>query len=106
MDYPKFRAAEIITSFLLEDCAQVALQYFWFEECLELFHDSNSLKLIVNLAKEISLPRSLDHLCKCWVPYSARNHPSYNCYQLLRAKMAIDGQNGEIALCIQCNNGG
>ena len=32
MDYPKFRAAEVITSFLLEDCAQVALQYFWFEE--------------------------------------------------------------------------
>ena len=35
MDYPKFRAAEVITSFLLEDCAQVALQYFWFEESFE-----------------------------------------------------------------------
>ena len=35
MDYPKFRAAEVITSFLLEDCAQVALQYFWFEESLK-----------------------------------------------------------------------
>ena len=35
MDYPKFRAAEVITSFLLEDCAQVALQYFWFEDCLQ-----------------------------------------------------------------------
>jgi len=32
MDYPKFRASEVITSFLLEDCAQVALQYFWFEK--------------------------------------------------------------------------
>ena len=35
MDYPKFRTAEVITTFLLEDCAQVALQYFWFEECLK-----------------------------------------------------------------------
>ena len=37
MDYPKFRATEIITSFLLEDCAQVALQYFWFEERFHIF---------------------------------------------------------------------
>ena len=35
MDYPKFRSAEVITTFLLEDCAQVALQYFWFEERLK-----------------------------------------------------------------------
>ena len=37
MDYPKFRASEIITSFLLEDCAQVALQYFWLEEGFDIF---------------------------------------------------------------------